>query len=170
MKRGQQGPFSAMVQRLERERRRGIIETVLYAVVYVFVGLLWAVIGFVICVPFLTRMILIFTAAVVKSVYSESNMHNAERGLDAAVTLYIRGFQKIRASWRGESGTPRLFDGPEEKRFWAVLSEFVFAMISRGSAQMRFCGVVVCACRRSAGLISMRFMDCGDLRIIGSGE
>src|SRR5439155_15975451 len=132
MKRGQQGPFSAMVQRLERERRRGIIETVLYAVVYVFVGLLWAVIGFVIWVPFLTRMILIFTAAVVKSVYSESNMHNAERGLDAAVTLYIRGFQRverpvtvevIRASWRGESGTPRLFDGPEEKRFWAVLSE-----------------------------------------------
>src|SRR5436305_650074 len=64
-------------------------------IVTVLVTLIWTVVVFLIWVPFLTRMMLVFIAAIMASVYTNKDPSQAKHGLEAAITFYSRGFQTI---------------------------------------------------------------------------
>jgi len=74
-----------------------VVVRVVHFLVHLIVLAVWAVIGFVLWIPFLTRMILIFTGAVIVTIYKNSNPTRAQRALEAAIRFYIHGFEIISA-------------------------------------------------------------------------
>lgn len=80
-------------------------------VVLVIVTALWMVIGFFLWVPLLVRMIAIFTAAVVSSMYSGISPIPARDGLIFAMAFYSDGFILIWSTFKGE---------PKERTFSKV--------------------------------------------------
>src|ERR1043165_3379606 len=85
-----------------------MIESAVRNVVMIIVLVMWAVIGFLVWVPFLTRMMLVFVGAVIAAVFRDRNPNRAQAGLEAAITFYMRGFRMIAglADWRVGGGRP----------------------------------------------------------------
>lgn len=58
----------------------------------------WAIVGFVFWIPFLTRAIAAYTVAVLGATFTGSSLYSAQRGLDTAVRFWFGGFQAVLAA------------------------------------------------------------------------
>jgi hypothetical protein len=96
-------------------------------VVLLIVLVMWTVFGFLLWIPFLTRMMLVFMAAVVTSIYTNKDPSFAKQGLESGITFYSRGFQTIFSSM-GNSVDRQQFVR-EDINVRRVLLEVVFAII-----------------------------------------
>ncbi len=97
----------------------------------VFISTIWAVIGFLFWIPFLTRMIAVFVFAVLSSVTHASSTINAEKGLKVAISFYMDGFSLIwgvldidkteNQSYVSPKGKDLYYNFLETFFFWIVL-------------------------------------------------
>ena len=73
-------------------------------VIYLIVMILWAAIGFVIWIPLIVRMILIFTGSIIAEVISTDKNYTAllEQRLNYAISFYPGGFRRIEDSIFGD--------------------------------------------------------------------
>lgn len=69
--------------------------SVLYLLIEFFILGIWAVLGFLLWIPLLTRMMTAFVGTVIMSLYTNSDITRAKTSLEAAVTFYSRGFRLI---------------------------------------------------------------------------
>lgn len=113
-------------------QRPGILVRIITGFVLIVVTMIWTVVGFLLWVPFLTRMMLIFMAAVVTTIYRNSDPSKAKMGLEHAMTFYIRGFEMIFASMQNRL-EGRQFNPESPKISWVrVLIEVGFAVFFWG--------------------------------------
>src|SRR6266851_8504421 len=100
----------------------------LVKLVSVFVIVIWVVLGFLLWVPLLTRMIFVFTAAVVASMYTGRDPTHARHALEAAMSFYSRGFVLIFDSMTGNLRKHgQTFAIPESGHMVRMLWELVFS-------------------------------------------
>ena len=64
-------------------------------VVMLIVLAAWAVIGFILWIPLLTRMMAYFVGMVAASSFRKINLQLAENSLNFAIEFYINGFRRI---------------------------------------------------------------------------
>lgn len=108
-------------------RQQGGLVRGITVFIHCLVLVIWSVIGLLLWIPFLTRMILVFTAAIMATIYKNSDPTKAERGLQQAITFYIRGFEAIMSSMRGDT-KQGAFEEVNEAGFFRVLMEVGFAI------------------------------------------
>lgn len=72
-----------------------IIKRVILEFLRVLIFIIWSIIGAIFWVPFLARMVAIFTVSVLLSVTRGTALGSAEAGLNAGVNFYIEGFTRI---------------------------------------------------------------------------
>jgi len=89
----------------------------------------WLLLGFVLWVPLMGRMILIFFSAVVSSMFTGRDPTHARVALDYAITFYSRGFELINSSMHGNLQRSGPFVIPEGEHFGRVLRELLFATL-----------------------------------------
>jgi hypothetical protein len=95
------------------------------AIVTVIVLGIWLVVGFLLWIPLLTRMMLIFIAAIIASLYSNKDPTNAQLGLEKAIRFYAEGVETILSTMRGGArGKPFVQDNVNIGR---ALKELVIA-------------------------------------------
>src|SRR5712691_4674925 len=107
---------------------RGLV-LIIHYVVHCVVLVVWSVVGFLLWVPFLTRMILVFTGAVITTIYKNTDPTKAQKGLEAGVRFYIHGFELILASMRNELARDRVFEEASEIGLFKVLVEVAIAIV-----------------------------------------
>lgn len=89
---------------------------------------MWAVVGFLLWIPLMTRMILLFFSAVISTMFTGRDPTHARISLDYAITFYSRGFELIRDSMRGTLHRSGPFAIPEGDHLWRVVRELLFAI------------------------------------------
>ena len=94
-----------------------------------FVIAIWAVLGFLLWVPLLTRMIFVFTATVVTSMYTGHDPTHARHALEAAMSFYSRGFALIFDSMQGDLQKHGPFIIPESAHMARMLWELIFSVL-----------------------------------------
>ena len=86
--------------RLAPTARKGFLLTVVVGVIGVIVLAVWSIVGLYLWIPLLIRTSIAYSAAVVGSVLSGNSLVHAERALNEAIVLYIKGFTLIIGSLR----------------------------------------------------------------------
>jgi hypothetical protein len=112
----------------ERLQKSAVVRGMLFLIGSLCV-VLWAVVGFVLWIPMLTRMILIFAAAQMKAVYTNADTTNAERGLDFAVTFYLKGFMRYISFAVGHRSAYGPMYPESERLTWMFIFEIFFAVL-----------------------------------------
>lgn len=97
-------------------------------VVSVFVIAIWVVLGFLLWIPLLTRMIFVFVAAVISSMYTGHDPTHARHALEAAMSFYSRGFVLILDSMKGNLQKHGPFAIPETTHLSRMLWELAFSV------------------------------------------
>lgn len=101
---------------------------VLTAVINFIVLLIWTVLSFLLWIPLLTRMIVVFTTAIISSMFTGRDPTDAKRHLEFATLFYSRGFALIRDSMHGQLEKSGPFVIPRAKHMHRVAWELVFSV------------------------------------------
>ncbi len=101
----------------------------LTGVITAIVLVLWTVLGFLLWIPLLTRMIVVFTSAVISAMFTGRDPSDARNHLEVAITFYSRGFHLIRNSMSGETQKSGPFVVPHPGHMVRLLKEVAFCLL-----------------------------------------
>lgn len=92
----------------------------------------WAVVGFLLWVPFLVRAIGLYVGAVFASVISGRDLGRAQDALELATTFYVEGFRKMIESvpgYRRRQAESEIETQVFGWAWWLVISHTVFSIV-----------------------------------------
>lgn len=106
-----------------------------FVIVAILVLAAWAFIGFMLWIPFLTRMISAYVYNVALAIYTGRQIGPAEQALEKAVSFWVRGFELIAANLRRiRDHTPVVPTSESPTQNWDIaVKETAFATLFWGS-------------------------------------
>lgn len=124
-------PSSAAEIEARKRLRQSPVVRVLFWIIAVIVTVLWSVIGFLIWIPLLTRMTMLFTAAILTTMLTGRDPTDAERKLEFAIMFYARGFYLLRETFSGTTHHGQ-FDLPQPQHVGRLIIEIIFCLVFWG--------------------------------------